>query len=105
MTNLCKVCKQPLDAHALIMYDGVAHTIVYLGNEKRLCSVADADRRYLTGEIMRLKSIIRSLRNRAGRLRRREAYDTADAFDLYSDKVVADCNRLINGLRQYYPWY
>jgi hypothetical protein len=99
---ICRVCKQPLEAHALVMDRGVAHTVVYLDDRRLVCSEVYSDRQYLIGEIAQLTTVVRSLRNRAGRARNRGEHAAAQALNTYGDKLAREREQLTDINQRYY---
>jgi len=102
MSDQCAMCGMALSAHSVAIRDGVAHTVVY-DTERRpwFCSDDAAGRAYLRGEINRLLVIIRSLRNRAGRLRNADALWDYDDLLMYAEGLVRERERLIGYETQY----
>jgi len=102
---LCKVCRKPLDDHALILEYGVAHAGSYDADGRfRDCSAHDCDVHYIWGELAALRSFVRSLRWHAGRLSR-----TGDQWGLDDllgrvDKCESEIKRKSRALERYYAW-
>lgn len=94
---ICLVCGQPLAAHRLTLWGGVAHTVAPNG---RLCSRDEGERQEYIGRIRILKTIIRSLRWRAGRLRGAQ-WDN-EGLLRYADHWQAQIDRYEQTLRSYY---
>lgn len=101
----CKVCKQPLAVHHLVLIWGVAHAAVYDGSgHSRPCSEIASDWSHIQGRIQALESVIRSLRWHAGRLRtNNRQWDTGDLAD-YSDRWAKQIEQLIGNTQEYYAW-
>jgi hypothetical protein len=66
--TICKVCGRPPDEHFVRLRFGIAHTCVNTTDGPCFCSEQEADRQHVLGRIETLLGVIRSLRNRAGRL-------------------------------------
>lgn len=92
--EVCEVCGLPIDQHAIILRNGVAHTIV---PGKSTCSAAAGDREYTRGQIAEMLTIIRSLRYMAGR-------DGVQSLRTYSDIVAKKRDTLISRAQRWYPW-
>lgn len=95
-SRICRICGQPAEAHGVALHGGVAHTVIRdaTGVVVAYCSAVEADREYSLGQHNALTAVIRSLRNRAGRLRTRgEVWEPCDLYD-YSDKLANDAERL-----------
>lgn len=100
MSNaICLVCGQPLAAHRLQLYGGVAHTVAPDGSS---CSRNDSERQGFVGEINILRTIIRSLRWRAGRLRTSNARWDDEHLLRYSDHWQQRIDRYLSILDAYY---
>jgi len=106
MADICVVCGFPAEQHAVELRCGIAHTVVRGVDGKLLhrCSEVAADREYTRGELARMQTIIRSLRNRAGRARKRGNSMPTVALADYASKVEADRNRILAYFEQWYPW-
>lgn len=104
MSEICRVCRRPLDEHAIELRDGVAHTVVYEGGRRRFCSAADGERQYSVGQAVLLLTLVRSLRMLAGRSRTAGQEARAAALTDYSYKLEADRQRLIRNLGKWYAW-
>jgi hypothetical protein len=103
LTNeTCKVCGQPLDSHFVVLRQGLAHTAVKQDTYTRYCSDEEAERQHLLGRIEALLTIVRSLRQRAGRLRNRGRVWTPEDIEVYIDKLIGDRERLIGYEQRYY---
>lgn len=102
--TICKVCGCALDDHFVVLRSGTAHTGVNIDNRPRFCSEEEAERQHLMGRIGALQTIIRSLRNRAGRLHNRGQFWTPEHLGIYADNLAKDRERLIGFEQRYYPW-
>lgn len=96
----CSVCGHTLSTHRLQLWYGVAHTVALDGSS---CSRNDGERMGFVGEINTLRTIIRSLRWRAGRLRTRSAEWGEEDLILYSDHWQKRLDRFLAILDEYYP--
>lgn len=99
---MCKVCGRPLDSHFVVLRYGIAHTGVYQDNYTRYCSEEEAERQHLLGRIEALLTVVRSLRQRAGRLRNRGRVWVPEDIEVYIDKLIGDRERLIGYEQRYY---
>lgn len=100
--NKCRMCSEPESAHRIIFWDGVAHTVSQNANGRIVhCSQYYADRDHFYGQIQALTTIVRSLRNRAGRLRNTGEQWQPDDLVSYSDKLANDIERLQRILNEY----
>lgn len=97
----CKVCNQPIADHHIVSSYGVAQ--VKSPDGEYQCSSLYGERLQFVGEINTLRTIIRSLRWRAGRMRPGGEW-TPDDLDAYSDHWERRLNRLLTIVREYYPW-
>jgi hypothetical protein len=101
---VCRVCNRPLAEHEIRLFDGVAHTYIVSGDRRSPCSEADAERHYYAGQIAVLQMVIRSLRNRAGRLRGKNDSWWPEHLFSYADKWQKDRERLIGVVQRYFDW-
>lgn len=99
MQSICLVCGQPLEAHRIQMWGGVAHTVALGG---KLCSLDESERQQYIGQIRALQTVIRSLRWRAGRLRRDSARWDDENLLRYSDHWQQQIDRYEQTLTSYY---
>lgn len=97
---ICLVCGQPLEVHQVQLWGGVAHTIAPDGH---WCSRDEGERLMYVGEINILRTVIRSLRWRAGRLRRDNARWDDENLLRYSDHWQQRIDRYMDTLERYYP--
>jgi hypothetical protein len=95
MNEACKVCGQSPDSHFVVLRYGIAHTAVKQDTYTRYCSEEEAERQHLLGRIEALLTIIRSLRQWAGRLRNRGRVWAPEDIEVYTDKLIGDRERLI----------
>lgn len=102
MADTCRFCGHPADDHFVVIRNGVAHTGVYEGDRRILCSLDEASRHFMFGEIWALQTIVRSLRYRAGRLRNAGRTWTHEHVNEYADKVARDRESLIGYEQRYY---
>jgi hypothetical protein len=102
--QICRICGQPLERHQLMLWQGVAHTVVRdeQGRVAHHCSRHAGEGDYFNGQVQILQSIVRSLRNRAGRLRTLGRSWSPDDLDEYSNKLADDIERLQGYLEKYY---
>lgn len=105
-TTTCRICGFPAAQHTVELADGVAHTVVRGVDGKTLscCSTEAASRDYLRGEISRLRTIVRSLRNRAGRAWRKEQDERARALEVYAVFIERERDWLIDAEARWYEW-
>lgn len=96
---ICLVCGQPLEAHRLQLWHGVAHTVAPDGSS---CSRNDTERHGYVGEINTLQTVIRSLRWRAGRLRVANARWNDENLLRYSDHWQQQIDRYEQTLERHY---
>lgn len=96
---MCRVCNQPVIEHRLIQYNGVAHTQSPAGNYT--CSRADGERLTFVGEINTLRTIVRSLRWRAGRMQRGQEW-TPDELWTYSEHWEKRLKKYLKIVKEYY---
>lgn len=99
-TDTCAVCGHMLALHRVELWDGVAHTV---GPDGRRCSREATERERFVGQVDMLRTIIRSLRWHAGRLRTNdERWDAGHLID-YSDHWQKRLDRYLRILDEYYP--
>lgn len=96
---MCRVCNRPIIEHRLVQYNGVAHTQSPAGNY--MCSRVDGERLTFVGEINTLRTIVRSLRWRAGRMRPGGEW-TPDDLDEYSNHWQKRIDRYLRIIEEYY---
>lgn len=104
--STCRVCGFPIDQHTVELRGGVAHA-VYSADDGTLivrCSLEYAERERLSGEIDRLRTIVRSLRNRAGRAYTKQQWSKGVTLGEYADFVAAERDRLIEIEARWYAW-
>jgi len=86
--SLCRICGQLAALHSIEMVDGVAHTVSHSPAGRRvLCSLEAGSHERMLGELDQMRTIIRSLRNRAGRAYRQDRTGWGDALSNYAAVV------------------
>lgn len=99
-TDTCAVCGHMLALHRVELWGGVAHTV---GPSGRRCSRGEVERMHFVGQIDILRTVIRSLRWRAGRLRTTIARWDEEDLMCYSDHWQQRLDRYLAILEEYYP--
>jgi ATP-dependent exoDNAse (exonuclease V) beta subunit len=102
--TICKVCGRPPDEHFVRLRYGIAHTCVNTTDRPRFCSAEESERQHMLGRIEALLTVIRSLRNRVGRLRSRGRVWAPEDVEAYTDKLLKDREHLIGYEQLYYRW-
>lgn len=96
---LCRVCNRPITEHRLVQYNGVAHTQSPVGDHT--CSRVDGERLTFVGKIDTLRTIVRSLRWRAGHMQPGGEW-TPDDLWIYSDHWERKIDRFLKIVKECY---
>lgn len=104
-TRRCRYCGKPADQHFMeVLPDGTPSMSVWKDTKKIRCTQSNADAEYFRGRIQALQTVVRSLRNRAGRLLRQGTRWDDDDLRRYSDHWVDDLERTQRSLLSIPIW-